>query len=113
MNYCSFSSIDKKKVTKVIGLQDKSWLLNRRSAGSISRFQNWKPIMGINYNPRTTMYWSADEFYCNPGIKKVMPRNRFDEIKRFLHFSDSSKQIQRGEEGYDRLYKVTCTVGAC
>ena len=70
-------------------------------------------IMGINYNPRTAMYWSADEFYCNPGIKKVMPRNRFDEIKRFLHFSDSSKQMQRGEEGYDRLYKVRCLLEHC
>ena len=70
-------------------------------------------IMGINYNPRTAMYWSADEFYCNPGIKKIMPRNRFDEIKRFLHFSDSSKQVQRGEEGYDRLYKVRCLLDHC
>ena len=59
-------------------------------------------IIGMNYNPRIAMYWSADEFYCNPGIKKDMPRNRFDEIKRFLHFSDSSKQVQRGEESYIR-----------
>ena len=28
-----------------------------------------------------------------------MPRNCFDEIKRFLNFSDSSKQVQIGEEG--------------
>ena len=28
------------KIVEIIGLQDKSWLLNRKSAGSISRFQN-------------------------------------------------------------------------
>jgi len=38
--------------------------------------------------------------------KKVMSKNRFEEISCFLHFNDSSAEPQRGTDGYGRLYKV-------
>lgn len=89
-------------------------------AGSPERLANFQPItrnefqaflginviMGMNRLPSVAMYWSSDDFFGNQGIKKVMPRNRFEEIRKFLHFNDSSKEAARGEPGYDRLFKV-------
>ena len=63
-------------------------------------------VMGINSLPETSMYCSSDIFYGNEGVRKAMPRNRFQEIGRYLHFSDSSKEPKKGEEGYDKLYKI-------
>ena len=56
--------------------------------------------------PSTAHYWSTDEFLGNTSIQKVMSKNRFEEISRFLHLNDSTLQPQRGEDVYDRLYKV-------
>ena len=63
-------------------------------------------VMGINNLPELDLYWSSDPFYGNQEIKEVFTRGRFKKTGRFLHFSDSSKQLKKGEPGYDRLYKV-------
>ena len=63
-------------------------------------------IMGIVKLPNYALYWSNDEFFGNPGIKKVMTKNRFEELSCYLHFNDSSKEPARGDRDYDRLYKV-------
>jgi hypothetical protein len=63
-------------------------------------------IMEINNLPRLAMYWSSDPFIGNPGVQSVITKNRFEELSQFLHFTDSSKEPKRGEEGYDRLYKI-------
>ena len=63
-------------------------------------------VMGINSLPCTADYWSSDPYIGNEGIKKVMTINRFEEISRFLHFSDSSVEPPRGHRLHNRLYKV-------
>lgn len=45
-------------------------------------------------------------FFGNPGIKRVMTKNRFEELSCYLHFSDSSREPGRGDRDYDRLFKV-------
>ena len=45
-------------------------------------------------------------FFGNQGIKKVMTKNRFEEITCYLHFNDSSVEPARGTPGFDRLYKI-------
>ena len=62
--------------------------------------------MELNPLPFTAHYWSTDEFLGNTGIQKVMLKNRFEEISCFFHLNDSTLQPQRGEDGYDCLYKV-------
>lgn len=62
--------------------------------------------MGLNPLPSTADYWSSDPFLGNEGIQKVMTKNRFEHLSRFFHFNDSSVEPRRGEDGYDRLYKV-------
>ena len=63
-------------------------------------------IMGITKLPQVALYWSSDDFFGNQGIKKVMTKNRFEEITCYLHFNDSSVEPTRGTPGFDRLYKI-------
>ena len=52
-------------------------------------------IMGINRLPNYTLFWSKDDFFGNKRIKRVMTKNRFEEISQHLHFSDSTKEPTR------------------
>ena len=36
-----------------------------------------------------------------------MSRNCFFEVNSFLHFNDADREPTRGEDGFDRLYKVS------
>lgn len=62
-------------------------------------------IMGLNILPKVANYWSSDVFLGNEAIKRVMPKNRFEEISQYFHLNDSTSEPARGEENYDRLYK--------
>ena len=74
-------------------------------------------IMGIAKLPQVVLYWSSDDYFGNQGIKKVMSKNRFEEIGCYLHFIDSSVEPARGTPGFDRLYKIrpifNSTLGNC
>lgn len=63
-------------------------------------------IMGIVKLPTLVLYWSTDDFFANHGIKKTMAKSRFEEIRCYLHFGDSSREPARGDANYDRLFKV-------
>lgn len=59
-------------------------------------------LMGINRKPRLSFYWSR-----NPGVAmsifpSTMPRERFEQISRNLHFVDN--EADHDEE--DRLWKL-------
>ena len=41
-----------------------------------------------------------------PWIQNAMPRDRFEQIRRFLHFTDSDRTRKKGEAGYDPLQKI-------
>ena len=40
------------------------------------------------------------------SFAEVMPRDRFLKLYRYLHVSDDSKQVPRGEDGHDPLAKI-------
>ena len=44
--------------------------------------------------------------YASSSFSSIMKRDRFSLILRFLHLSDSSKYIPKGQPGYDPLYKI-------
>lgn len=52
--------------------------------------------------PQERMYWSNDEDLAILSIKLAMTRDRFLEIKRFLHLADNSKMGSSS----DRMYKL-------
>ncbi|KAK2719407.1 hypothetical protein QYM36_005033 [Artemia franciscana] len=55
------------------------------------------------------MHWKAANRY--PQIADKMGRQRFDKIKRFLHFNDNSKANKPGEQVFDKLYKIRRVLG--
>ena len=62
--------------------------------------------MGILKLPAIRDYWSSDELYNGGSLSSFMSRNRFEEIFWNLHLCDNTSMPKRGEEGFDRLFKV-------
>ncbi|XP_049306462.1 piggyBac transposable element-derived protein 1-like [Bactrocera dorsalis] len=59
--------------------------------------------MSVFRYPNIESYWSKHSL---ESVRVAMPSKRFYEIKKYLHFNDSSCMKKKGEEGYDQLYKV-------
>ncbi|XP_071051398.1 piggyBac transposable element-derived protein 3-like [Onthophagus taurus] len=59
--------------------------------------------MSIIQLPSTRSYWKSS--MAIPAICDVMSCNRFEEIKKFLHFNDNNNQVNQGER-HDKLYKI-------
>lgn len=64
-------------------------------------------IMGIVVQPRLEMYWmTTHPLVTTSGITSVMPLVRFEQLFRFLHLNDSSRQLPSDDSGHDKLFKV-------
>lgn len=63
-------------------------------------------VMGYHVLPTFRSYWSSDPDMGVPFIANVMPLNRFEEIRRNLHFSDNNNEPLRTQPSYDRAYKI-------
>jgi hypothetical protein len=55
---------------------------------------------GYNKIPQRRMYWSTDLDFKNNFISTAMPRKRFEQILKYLHFADNSNIND------DNFYKV-------
>ena len=62
--------------------------------------------MGIYPNPQYRMYWNPAT--AVPQITRCLKGgvNRFESLKRFLHFNDNSNIPDRNGPNYDKLFKV-------
>lgn len=47
--------------------------------------------MGIIKKPSIDMNWTIDPLLETPGIAKIMSRNKYQNILRYLHFCSNSK----------------------
>ena len=84
------------------------------------RYRDWKKItkeemkaffgfsvlMGIDHLPSVDDYWSKDPLLHYAPIADRIPRWRFREISRYLHFVDNDHLAPRGDPAHDRLGKV-------
>ena len=61
--------------------------------------------MGIVHKPNINSYWSRDELYNAPIFSKVVPRDHFKVILRFLHFNDNATYNPEDADR-DCLHKV-------
>ena len=59
---------------------------------------------GIVKMPSYRSYWSNETRY--PVIADAMSRDRFEQIKKYLHFNDNLTQKPRGDPGHDKIHKV-------
>ena len=62
--------------------------------------------MGVVSLSRVASYWSTQWPFSSESIRKVLSRDRFQLISKFLHLSDNSTYVTRGQDGHDRLYKI-------
>ena len=60
-------------------------------------------LSGHRSYPRETLYWSTDENFDCAIVRNSMSKNRYKEIKKYLHFNDNSN-IPDGCD--DRCYKI-------
>ncbi|KAI2644907.1 PiggyBac transposable element-derived protein 4 [Labeo rohita] len=61
-------------------------------------------LTGIIHKPQLDVYLSTDEMLATPYFSKVISRNRFKIICRFLHFNDNKSKLANDT---DKLYKVS------
>lgn len=61
--------------------------------------------MSIVHLPTISMYWSTEPMYNFQFISKVMSRDKFLRILRFLHFSDEDNDKINGKD-IDATYKI-------
>ena len=62
-------------------------------------------LMGIVRLPSIYDYWKKDDTFNYSPIATKIPRDRFKEITRYLHFADNTSLGTPGSPGYDRLGK--------
>lgn len=63
-------------------------------------------LFGIKQLPATRLYWSKDPLIGVPAVQKVMSRNRFDKLSKYLHLNNNTNQVPREEPAHDKLFKV-------
>jgi hypothetical protein len=62
--------------------------------------------MGLLWLLQVSDYWSTVEIFQTPWFPAVMSRDRFFMLLRCLHLVNSTQQKNKGDVGYDPLYKV-------
>nr|CAH7726963.1 unnamed protein product [Callosobruchus chinensis] len=60
--------------------------------------------MSIIQLPQARNYWSPH--LGHPRVSEVMTCNRWEEIKRFIHFNNNDNFIPSGTPGHDKLFKI-------
>lgn len=60
-------------------------------------------IMSVYKYPCVRSFWGKRKL---PGVYDTMTVNRFEEIRRHIHFADNSKKPTRRDLNYDALYSV-------
>lgn len=63
-------------------------------------------MMGIKKMPSYKDYWSSNSALRDTYISSVMARNRFSWLLSNIHLNDNDQQPRKGQEEYDKLYKV-------
>ena len=83
-----------------------SFIRRKFTAQEITRFIVLVITMGIVNLPSLQHYWSTAWPFVSNNANKIMSRDRFLLILKFLHLADNSKASPRGTSSYDKLYKL-------
>lgn len=76
------------------------------TAEEIWAFFGFMIVMGINQLASLSDYWRKDPFYRYAPIADRIPRDRFYELCRYIHFVDNGTLLSRDDSGFDKLSKV-------
>ena len=76
------------------------------SVEELKAFFGFLILMGIDHLPSLDDYWSKDPPLHYTPVADRIPRLRFREITRYLHFVNNNDLSPRGNPAHDRLGKV-------
>ena len=71
------------------------------TSDQIMKFLGLVCYMGLVNYPKISDCWSKKKIYKNAVVPKVMTRNRFQQLLRFIDFANNEPADQQ-----DRLYKL-------
>lgn len=54
--------------------------------------------------PNVRSYWNVDIGYDT--VRNVMPINKFEKIRLYIHFNDNVKHLPKVDPNHDRLHKL-------
>ncbi|KAJ8949284.1 hypothetical protein NQ314_008272 [Rhamnusium bicolor] len=74
------------------------------SEDEIKAFVGIYIYMSVIHLPSTRSYWN--NIMEIPAVSQTMTCNRFEQIKRFLHFSNNNEQVPFGQNGHDKPLKI-------
>lgn len=77
---------------------------NSITRDDITKFIGVIIYMSVVQLPSTRHYWREGTYI--EKVASTMTCNKFEEIKRFLHFFDKTKELSRSNENYDKLQKI-------
>ena len=81
----------------------------RRKPHTITEFMQFFSvliIMGIINFPRIEDHWTTSWPYSNDTCSRIMTRDRFSLIMKFLHLNDNKRYIKKGNKGYNPIFKI-------
>lgn len=76
----------------------------KTTPSEIEQFIGLHILMTVVRMPSYRMYWQTATRY--DPIATVMERKRFDNLRTYIHMNDNTNVKQKGEPGYDPLFKV-------
>ena len=63
-------------------------------------------LFGIKSLPETRLFWSKNPYLGVPAVQKIMPRNRFEKIRQYLHLNNRENMLPREDPNFDKLFKI-------
>ncbi|KAF2886474.1 hypothetical protein ILUMI_19699 [Ignelater luminosus] len=103
--YFTDSVFDKiAEVTNLYGIQKDPSRLPTITKTGIKQFIGITLYMSLVHLPNIRAYWSGDLGFHK--IKNTMSVNKYEKIRRFLHFNNNETALPRDSSNYDRLHKV-------
>lgn len=77
---------------------------NAVTCADIRKFIGILIYMSVVHLPSTRHYWKEGTYI--EKVASVMTCNKFEEIKRFLHFFDKNEEKKPGDTEFDKLQKI-------
>ena len=99
---------DKVKSEKCVGNDGshrvKSW--KPCDMDELSAFLGIQIAMGLCSKSSIDDYWATGAWLTYTPFTQVMGRNRFQILNSFFHFNNNENRLERGQDGYDPLFKL-------
>ncbi|CAG9567549.1 unnamed protein product [Danaus chrysippus] len=70
----------------------------------IQQFIGATYLMSLIQLPRVTSHWNTT--IGTPMIQEIMPKQKFEKIRQYIHFNDNSNLPPRNSANGDRLFKI-------